>query len=212
MPGTAVQASFIFDTEDGTISAWAGGLTPGNEAVLAATTAGAVYKGLVFGVNEQGAFLFATNFHDAKIDVFDPPTGTSNGQYVPATTSGGFVDPKIPAGYAPFGIQNIDGNLFVTYAKQDSQKHDDAAGPGRGFVDVFDTDGHLLRRLRQRRTTEFALGGSACLICLWASSATKSWSAISVTVGSMYLTPTEGFSTHCATRRASRYRSTACGL
>ena len=147
VPGTAVQASFIFDTEDGTISAWAGGLTPGNEAVLAATTAGAVYKGLVFGVNEQGAFLFATNFHDAKIDVFAPPTGTSNGQYVPATTSGGFVDPKIPAGYAPFGIQNIDGNLFVTYAKQDSQKHDDAAGPGRGFVDVFDTDGHLLRRL-----------------------------------------------------------------
>ena len=94
-------------------------------------------------MNEQGAFLFATNFHDAKIDVFDH-------NYKLATINGGFVDPKIPAGFAPFGIQNIDGNLFVTYAKQDSQKHDDAAGPGRGFVDVFDTDGKLLKRLASR--------------------------------------------------------------
>jgi uncharacterized protein (TIGR03118 family) len=56
----------------------------------------------------------------------------------------------IPAGYAPFGIQNIDGDLFVTYAQQNAAKHDDVAGPGKGFVDVFDTDGHLLRRFASR--------------------------------------------------------------
>jgi uncharacterized protein (TIGR03118 family) len=60
------------------------------------------------------------------------------------------MDPQIPAGFAPFGIQNIDGDLFVTYAKQNAQKHDDVAGPGNGFVDVFDTDGHLLRRFASR--------------------------------------------------------------
>jgi uncharacterized protein (TIGR03118 family) len=64
----------------------------------------------------------------------------------PVTTDGGFMDPDIPSGFAPFGIQNINGNLFVTYAKQNAAKHDDVAGAGNGFVDVFDTDGHLLRR------------------------------------------------------------------
>ena len=70
--------------------------------------------------------------------------------YVPVATDGGFNDPSIPAGYAPFGIQNIDGSLFVTYAKQNAAKHDDVAGRGFGFVDVFDTDGHLLRRFASR--------------------------------------------------------------
>jgi uncharacterized protein (TIGR03118 family) len=66
------------------------------------------------------------------------------------STDGGFVDPDIPAGFAPFGIQKIDGDLFVSYAKQNAQKHDDVAGRGNGFVDVFDTDGHLLRRFANR--------------------------------------------------------------
>jgi uncharacterized protein (TIGR03118 family) len=61
-----------------------------------------------------------------------------------------FVDPDIPAGFAPFNIKEIDGVLFVSYAKQDAQKHDDVAGPGNGFVNVFDTDGHLLRRFASR--------------------------------------------------------------
>jgi uncharacterized protein (TIGR03118 family) len=106
--------------------------------------AGAVYKALVFAVNAKGAFLFATNFRAGTIDVFAPsgPGGT----YVLTTTDGGFRDPDVPAGYAPFGMQSIDGDLFVTFAKQNAQKHDDVAGPGNGFVDVFDTDGHLLRR------------------------------------------------------------------
>ena len=155
VPGTKTQAVFIFATENGTISAWAGGLNPPDHAVIAVDNSsspsaanGAVYKGLVFGVNAKGGFLFATNFRSGRIDVFGP-SGT-NGLFTPATTDGGFMDPHIPAGYAPFGIANIDGDLFVSYAKQDKDKHDDVAGNGHGFVDVFDTDGHLLRRFASR--------------------------------------------------------------
>ena len=148
VPGTTTPASFIWATEDGTISAWAGGLTPNpNNARLAVdnpdTTNGPVYKGLVFGVNANGVFLFATNFRAGTVDVFDHT-------YTKVSTDGGFADPYIPRGFAPFGIQNIDGVLFVTYAKQNAQKHDDVAGSGNGFVDVFDTDGRLLRRFASR--------------------------------------------------------------
>src|ERR1700726_1729951 len=160
VPGTKLPASFIFVTEDGTISAWTGGLTPANNAVLAVNnsvtpnpTLGAVYKGLAVGVNVNGVFLFAANFRDGTVDVYAPaPAGSTTGFYVPVTTAGGFTDPDIPDGYAPFGIQNINGDLFVTYAQQNALKHDDVAGSGHGFVDVFDTDGHLLRR--------FASGGA----------------------------------------------------
>ena len=155
VPGTKLPAAFIFASEDGTVSAWAGGLNPADNAVLAVDNSasptaadGAVYKGIVFGLNTKGAFLFATNFRSGKVDVFGP--NGSTGQFTAATTDGGFIDPKIPAGYAPFGISNIDGDLFVTYAKQNASRHDDVAGPGMGFVDVFDTDGHLLRRFASR--------------------------------------------------------------
>ena len=153
VPGTSIPASFIFDTEDGTISAWAGTIPDPSRAVIAFdnSASGAVYKGLATGVNVHGVFLFATNFNAGTIDVFGPADSSSNGQYVLVTTDGGFTDPKIPAGFAPFGIQNINGALFVTYAKQKlPDKHDDEAGPGNGFVDVFDTDGHLLRRFASR--------------------------------------------------------------
>lgn len=167
VPLTGKVASFIFDTEDGTISAWTGGLTPANKAVLAVNNAlnpnatlGAVYKGLAAGVNVNGVsvgggtdfvFLYATNFRAGTVEVYAPaPAGSTTGFYVPVTTDGGFKDPNIPPGYAPFGIQNINGDLFVTYAKQDAAKHDDVAGRGNGFVDVFDTDGHLLRRFASR--------------------------------------------------------------
>ena len=155
VPGTKIPAVFIFATEDGTLSAWAGGLNPSNNAVLAVdnsasptAAAGAVYKGLVFGLSAKGGFLYATNFRAGRIDVFGPPG--ADGQFTAVTTGGGFVDAELPAGYAPFGIANIDGDLFVTYARQNGAKHDDVAGPGHGFVDVFDTDGHLLRRFASR--------------------------------------------------------------
>ena len=147
VPQTTNPAAFIFDTEDGTISAWSGGLTPPDQAVLAVDNSpDAVYKGLVFGTNVHGVFLFATNFRAGTIDVFAPNGSTGFRAATPNEIDGGFTDPHIPAGFAPFGIQNIHGDLFVTYVQQNEEKHDDVAGPGNGFVDVFNTDGQLLRR------------------------------------------------------------------
>lgn len=139
-------AKFIFATEDGTIAAWNGSGYNVTLAVLVVdhSAAKAVYKGLAFGTNENGNFLFATNFFSGKIEVFD-----KNFKSVGLAASA-FRDPLLPAGYAPFGIANIGGDLFVTYAKQDAAKHDDVAGPGHGFVDVFDTSGRLLRRFAVR--------------------------------------------------------------
>src|SRR5262249_10123441 len=132
--------SFIFATEDGTLSAWGSDFNT-NNAVLAVdnSASNSVYKGLALGTNAQGTFLYATNFHLGTVDVFD-----QNFNQVQLT---GFSDPQLPPpslgspGFAPFGIQNIGGNLFVTYALQKADQHDDQAGLGNGFVDVFDTNG-----------------------------------------------------------------------
>jgi uncharacterized protein (TIGR03118 family) len=139
--GKSGPSFFIFATEDGTIAGW-NPTVDMTHAVLAVdnSASGAIYKGLAIGSNGSGAFIYATNFHAGTIDVFD-----SN--FAPATLSGSFTDPRIPIGYAPFGIQNIGGNLYVTYALQDKNKEDDVAGPAHGFVDVFDTNGNLIRRL-----------------------------------------------------------------
>ena len=104
VPGTQLPASFIFSSEDGTISAWTGGLTPPDNAVLAVNnsvtpnpTLGAVYKGLAVGTNVNGVFLFATNFRAGTVEVYAPaPAGNTTGLYVPVTTNGGFTDPDIP--------------------------------------------------------------------------------------------------------------------
>jgi len=145
-------AAFIFATEDGTISAWNGGVGfPGpaqlevdnSKAACSDGAPGAVYKGLAEGETTSGVFLYATNFACGTVDVF-------NGSFGQVSAPGGFKDSLIPSGYAPFGIQNINGNLVITYAKQDAEKHDDDAGPGHGFVDVFDTNGNLIKRLVQR--------------------------------------------------------------
>jgi len=104
---------------------------------------GAVYKGLASGSSGGQNYLYATNFRFARVDVFDK-------DFNQVTLTGSFSDPSIPAGFAPFGIQNLGGMLFVTYAKQDAQKHDDVSGPGNGFVDVFRTDGTLLGRFASR--------------------------------------------------------------
>lgn len=135
---------FIFATEDGTISAWNPNVD-GTHAILEVdnSQSGAVYKGLALAPNPKGVFLFATNFHAGSIDVFDAT-------FKQVQAVGGFIDRHIPPGYAPFGIALIDGDLFVTYALQNAEKHDDVAGEGHGFVDVFDTDGHLLRRFATR--------------------------------------------------------------
>lgn len=128
---------FIFDTEGGTIAAWSSGTSA---AVQVTSAAGSVYKGLALGNNGSGDLLYAANFGLGRVDVFDSA-------FAPKTVSGGFTDPTLPAGYAPFDIRNLNGKLYVTYALQDAAHHDDVAGAGHGFIDVFDMNGTLLQRL-----------------------------------------------------------------
>jgi uncharacterized protein (TIGR03118 family) len=156
--GTKLPSNFIFDTEDGTISAWAFALSDNSHAVLVTDNSdvpsaadGAVYKGLAFGTNAKGNFVFAANFRAGTVEAYDTSFHLTK-------LDGTFADPNIPAGFAPFGIHNIDGDLFVTYAKQTGDKHDDVPGAGNGFVDVFDTDGHLLRRFASRGSLDSPWG------------------------------------------------------
>jgi uncharacterized protein (TIGR03118 family) len=138
-PGFKVNgaaAHFIFDSEAGTITAW----NAGTQAVTEATTPGAIYKGLAIASKGSTTMLYAANFHAGTIDVF-------NDSFAPVTVPGGFVDPNLPAGFAPFNIQEIAGRLVVAYAQQDADAEDEVAGAGLGYIDVFDASGHLLRRL-----------------------------------------------------------------
>jgi uncharacterized protein (TIGR03118 family) len=132
---------FIFSTEDGTINAWAPGAT-GTTAVIAAdhSGAGAVYKGLALANNGTSNFLYAPDFANNRIDVFNNAVGD-------ATLGGNFTDPNAPAGYAPFNVQNLGGTLFVTFARQQAGSTDEAHGDGFGFVDAFDANGNFLRRI-----------------------------------------------------------------
>lgn len=134
-------ATFIFVTEDGTVSAWNRSVNEKNAILKVDNSDAAVYKGAATALNEGELFLYAANFRGGSIDVFDT-------NFKPVTlTQGAFADDKIPAGFAPFNVMNISGRLFVTYAKQDSARHDDVAGAGNGFVDIFDPNGTLLVRL-----------------------------------------------------------------
>jgi uncharacterized protein (TIGR03118 family) len=145
MQGTQSGPSlFIFATEDGTLSGWNPNVNAGAAIVTVDNSrSGAEYKGLALVGSATENRLYATDFHGGGIDVFDATFG-------PATVSGSFTDPNIPAGFAPFGIANIDGSLYVTYAKQDDEQEDDVKGPGNGFVDVFDPNGTLVRRFASR--------------------------------------------------------------
>ena len=133
-------ALFLFDGEGGTLAAWNPAAGNGAQTVHDDGTGGAVYKGLAIGNNAGANFLYATDFHNNKIDTFDTT-------FAKVTTTGGFADATIPAGFAPFGIQNIGGRLYVTYAQQDAVAHDNVSGPGLGYVDLFDLNGVLIRRV-----------------------------------------------------------------
>ena len=130
--GKSGASLFIFATEDGTIAGWSPAVDLHN-AILAVNNSGsgAVYKGLATGVSSGKSFLYATNFHDGVVEMYNSSFG-----FVKS-----FTDPTVPAGFAPFGIQNIKGDLYVTFALQNEEKHDDVSGPGNGFIDVFATDG-----------------------------------------------------------------------
>ena len=138
-------AKFIFATEDGTISAWNGGTA----ATIEVNTKGAAnFKGLAMATisdNKSGAianFLYAADFHKGRIRVYD--------KYFHPVSLGehAFRDDHVRSGFAPFNIQNIGGNLYVAYAKQDGDKEDEVAGQGLGYVDVYTPWGHLINRLQ----------------------------------------------------------------
>jgi uncharacterized protein (TIGR03118 family) len=145
----AAPSVLLFATEDGTIAGWNPRVNS-RRAILAvdnsrrpSASAGAVYKGLALGRAGEHHFLYAANFRAGRIDVFDA-------RFRAVRLSGSFHDAHLPAGYAPFNIANLGGELFVSYAQQNGEQHDDVAGAGHGFVDVYSTGGHLLRRLIRR--------------------------------------------------------------
>jgi uncharacterized protein (TIGR03118 family) len=139
--GRSAPAAVLFATEDGTIAGFNSSVDP-SQAILGAdrSASGAVYKGLAAGSAGGANYLYATNFHSGTVDVFDTNFALHT------FSADQFTDPNAPAGFAPFGIKNIDGALFVTFAKQDAAMHDDVAGAGNGFIDEFSTSGRLLMR------------------------------------------------------------------
>jgi uncharacterized protein (TIGR03118 family) len=146
--GSSGPAFFLFATEDGTIAGWNPNVDPAHAVIAvdrstatdSAGDVGALYKGLALVTTPAGKFLYASNFRFGTVDVFDSHFKLVNS----------FTDPTVPARFAPFGVHNIGGNLYVTFAKQGPGKEDDAARPGNGFVDVFAPNGDLLQRLVSR--------------------------------------------------------------
>jgi uncharacterized protein (TIGR03118 family) len=145
--GTASgPALFLFNSEAGLVTGWNPGVPPpppSTQAQVGASVPHAIYKGLALATTPAGTFLYGADFHHGRIDVFDQ-------EFNLVHLSGRFHDRKLPRGYAPFNIQELGGRLYVAYAKQDADREDEVAGPGRGFVDVYSTSGHLLRRLVRR--------------------------------------------------------------
>jgi uncharacterized protein (TIGR03118 family) len=164
---TSAPARFLFATEDGTIVGWNQGVgssrfsfngpngfsTQGiiavdnsgnNFTVPASSATGAVYKGLAIATdaNGQNPRLYVTNFRSGMVEMYD-------GNFHALTSPPAFVDPKLPDSYAPFNVVLINGELFVTFAVQNAEKHDDVAGQSHGIVDVFDLDGNLRQRFAQ---------------------------------------------------------------
>lgn len=132
------NAVFLFASTTGSITGWNG--AAGTTALTAVTgSSGSAYTGLAIGGSGASARLYGANFGTGQIDVFD-------GSFTQILT-GSFVDPTIPAGYAPFNVQNLGGELYVTYALRDPTTGDEVPGAGNGFIDVFDASGTLLRRL-----------------------------------------------------------------
>ena len=148
--GHSGSSLFLFDTENGTIDGWSPGVNPNGSNPSTVTEvarnngANAVYKGLAIASMNGKSFLYATNFRSGRVEAY-------NSKFKPVELPGGlFVDRHLPANYGPFGIAEIRGMLYVTFAKQDPGLTDDEAGRGHGFVDVFTNSGKFVRRLVSR--------------------------------------------------------------
>ena len=136
--GDPTSARFIFATDDGQIAGWNG---IGLAAISAATTPDAIYLGLAIGSSAGANYLYAANFPAARVDVFDAT------YHIQHLSGGDFVDPGLPAGYAPFGIQAIGNEIFIAYAKQDAAGDEELHGEGLGYVSAFGMDGSFHGRV-----------------------------------------------------------------
>jgi len=148
--GKSAAALFIYVGEGGMVAGWSKDVDVGNAVVMYTDSGGAVYKGLTLANNGAGNFLYVTDFHNNKVDVFNA-TFTKQPS---SATSFTFKDPALPAGYAPFGIQALKTGaggtvqIYVAYAKQQApDNHDNANGAGLGLIDIYDTNGMLLKTL-----------------------------------------------------------------
>lgn len=130
---------FVFVSEDGTISGWRGALGTSAEVLQPGSDTN-VYKGTTTAIVSGHSYLYSANFRTGAVDIQKGDGGAPD-------LAGNFQDPSIPSGYAPFNIQNLNGTLYVTYAQQDADKHDEIAGAGLGFVDAYDTSGNFLGRV-----------------------------------------------------------------
>jgi uncharacterized protein (TIGR03118 family) len=141
-PSGSGPSRFLFVTEGGTLAGWSPTANP--TAAITVFDGGAdgrIYKGLALQRGPGGGMqLYATDFHNGRVDVFDA-------DFKPVTAQGGFADPDLPDGFAPFGIQAFGSRLLVSFARQDADAEDDVAGAGLGFVDLFSNDGVLIRRM-----------------------------------------------------------------
>jgi uncharacterized protein (TIGR03118 family) len=162
-PGKA--AAFLFVTEDGTISGWNPGVNLGMSVIMVNHKSASVYKGVTIATVETSSgpqeYLYAADFRQGQVEVFDSTFKPvqfrgdrddddwgDNDHDRDHDRGNSFDDPRLPKGYAPFNVQNIGGNIYVSFAKQDSAKHDEVQGAGMGFVDVFSPRGRLLGRLQ----------------------------------------------------------------
>ena len=116
--------------EDGHVAAWSSGTTA---TIVFTATDSASYKGVAIAGSGTQFLLYLADFHNGKIDVL-------TSAFASTTVSGGFADPTIPAGFHPFNIMNLNGNLFVAYALKKTAGDYEVAGPGLGFVNVFNPE------------------------------------------------------------------------
>ncbi|WP_075794829.1 TIGR03118 family protein [Massilia putida] len=138
--GVTGASPFIFVGEAGTVAGWSPGVNRTNAVTAVDTNGTAVYKGLAIGAFAGANYLYAADFRNNRIDVY-------NASFQKATLPGGFVDPNLPAGYGPFGIQAIGDRIYVAYAQRETSGNDEVKGAGLGVVDVYDMGGTFLHRL-----------------------------------------------------------------
>jgi uncharacterized protein (TIGR03118 family) len=142
-----MPARFIFVTEDGTVSGWNPALSATSAVIKVNTKSASVFKGVALATASTASgrtanFLYVADFRKGQVNVYNTRF------HHMSLGEDAFADEAIPEGFAPFNIQNIGGNLYVAFAKQDSAKHDEVDGAGLGFVDVFSSAGRLLHRLQ----------------------------------------------------------------